>query len=52
MGPADSYRSTKACDETKPRVKVTLSWPGIGLAPELDAGLLRLAVAQLVLRHS
>ncbi len=28
IGPADSYRSTKACDDTKPRVYATLSSPG------------------------
>ena len=28
IGPFDSYRSTNACDETKPRVKVTFSFPG------------------------
>ena len=28
IGPADSYRSTNACDDTKPRVNATLSRPG------------------------
>ena len=28
IGPLESYRSTKACDDTKPRVKATLIFPG------------------------
>ena len=31
-----SYRSTNACDETKPRVIRDVEQPGVGLAAQLD----------------